>query len=200
LHPIVPFVTEEIWQRLPRGAEDGRTITLAAFPAAVPAWRDEEAVAEVEALQEIVTTIRTVRSERNVPPSRKIAAIIDEWDPARRAALARDAGHIRMLAGLERLEFRGQVEMDPDTVKRVLTHTQIYVPLAGIVDRRDEVERLQKELAGLVRDVDATERRLANASFVEKAPPNVVEDARGRLEQLKARRAKLEATLVELGA
>ena len=200
LHPIIPFVTEELWQHLPRTAGDPQTISLAAFPGEVPEWKDEGAVAELEALQEAVTTIRTVRAERAVPPSRKIAAIIDEHDEARRRMLQGQARYISLLAGLERLDFRSDVEMDPDTVKRVLPHADIYVPLAGIVDRRAEIEKLQKELAAVSQETSALQGKLANASFVERAPASLVQQTRERVEALARRGEKLEATLKELGA
>jgi valyl-tRNA synthetase len=200
LHPIIPFVTEELWQHLPRCAGDPQTITLAAFPTAMAEWTDEAAVADVEAIQELVTAIRTVRAERAVPPSRKITAIVDEWDPARRQMFESQARYVALLAGLDRLEFRGDVELDPDTVKRVLTHAQVYVPLKGIVDRQGELAKLQKELEGVVREIGSLEGKLANASFVERAPAALVQQTRERVEDLKGRRGKLETTLKELGA
>jgi valyl-tRNA synthetase len=200
LHPIIPFVTEELWQHLPRRAGDPETITLAAFPAAVPEWHDEQAVADVDALKEIITTIRTVRAERTVPPSRKIAAIIDEHDEPRRRMFEAQARYVSLLAGLERLEFRDDVELDPDTVKRVLTHAQVYVPLAGIVDRKGEIEKLQKELAGLTKEIGSLETKLGNVSFVERAPAALVQQTRDRVQDLHGRRARLETTLREMGA
>ncbi len=200
LHPIIPFVTEELWQRLPRRASDPQTVTLSAFPAEVPGWDAPEAVAEIELLQEVVTTIRTVRAERGVPPSRKIAAIVDERDERQRRVLQENAHYICLLAGLERLEFRSDVEMDPDTVKRVLAHGQVYVPLAGIVDRQGEIEKLRKELAGLAKEISSLEGKLATGSFVERAPAALVQQTRDRVQELKQRREKLDATLKELGA
>ncbi len=200
LHPIIPFITEELWQHLPRRAGDPETVTLAAFPDAVPGWQDETAVANMETIQEMVTTIRTVRAERAVPRSRKITAIVDEHDARRRALLQEEARYISLLAGLDRLEFRSDVAMDADTVKRVLPHADIYVPLAGIVDRGAEVEKLQNELDGVTREMSALQGKLANTSFVERAPAALVEQTRKRVEDLTRRREKLEATLRELGA
>ena len=200
LHPMIPFVTEELWQHLPRRAGDPVTITLAAFPAEVPGWDDPAAVADIDALKEIVTTIRTVRAERGVPPSRKIAAIVDEHDPVRGRALEQVGRYIALLAGLDKLELRGEVDLDPDTVKRVLTHADVYVPLAGIVDRQAEVEKLQKELGGVTKEIASLEGKLANGNFVERAPVALVQQTRERVEDLKRRHQKLEGTLKELGA
>jgi valyl-tRNA synthetase len=200
LHPVIPFVTEELWQSLPRSVGDPETITLAEFPQEVPEWSAPEAVASIEAIQELVTTIRTVRSERNVPFSRKITAIVNESDPARREMFEAQARYIALLAGLDRLEFRGDVEFDPDTVKRVLAHAQVYVPLKGIVDRQEEITKLQKELADVAGEIASLEANLARPNFVERAPAALVQKTRDRVVTLHGRREKLDATLKELGA
>ena len=114
--------------------------------------------------------------------------------------LEREAAYVRQLAGLEALEFRADVAPGPDTVKRVLEHAHVYVPLAGIVDRAGEIAKLQKELAGVDRESASLTAKLANDGFVAHAPAPVVEEARARAAQLAERRQKLQATLAELGA
>jgi len=200
LHPFVPFITEEIWQKLPKRDGEAPAVTLAAFPAGEPAWADAGAERDVQYIQDVVSTIRTVRSERGVPPSRKITAVIEESDPASAAMLERQAAYIRQLAGLQALEFRAGVAPGPETVKRVLEHAHVYVPLAGIVDRAGEIAKLQKELAGVEKEASSLAAKLGNDRFVASAPAAVVEDARARAVQLAERREKLQATLAELGA
>jgi valyl-tRNA synthetase len=200
LHPFIPFITEEIWQKLPKREGEAATVTLAAFPAGEPAWADPDAERDVEYIQSIVSTIRTVRSERGVPPSRKITAIIDESDPASAAMLQGQAAYLRQLAGLESVEFRSDVAPGPDTVKRVLEHAHVYVPLAGIVDRGGEIAKLQKELAGVEKEATSLAAKLGNERFVDNAPAQVVDEARARAAQLAERRQKLLASLAELGA
>ena len=199
LHPFVPFITEEIWQRIPKRDGEAASVTLAAFPAGEPSWADADAERDVEYIKEVVSTIRTVRSERGVPPSRKITAIIEEADAWSATVLAEQAAYIKQLAGLETLEFRGDVAPGPDTVKRVLEHAHVFVPLAGIVDRAHEIERLQKELAGIDKEAAGLAQKLGNARFVEHAPAAVVEESRARAAQIAERRQKLQATLQELG-
>jgi len=103
------------------------------------------------------------------------------------------------LAGLESLEFRTDVAPDVDTVKRVLEHAHVFVPLAGIVDHRAEIEKLQKELAGLAREAESITRKLGTASFVARAPASVVQQTQSRAVQITERRQKLEGQLAELG-
>ncbi len=199
LHPIIPFITEEIWQRLPKRPGEAPSITLAAFPAPMAEWADVEAERDVQYLQDIVTTIRTVRSERAVPPSKKITAIIDETDAGARAMLEQYAPFVRQLAGLSQLEFRRDVAASPDTVTRVLEHAHVYVPLAGVVDRQPEIDRLRKELAGLAKEAEHLAGKLATAGFVERAPASVIDESRARLGQIAERRHRLEIMLAELG-
>jgi valyl-tRNA synthetase len=199
LHPFIPFITEEIWQKLPKRAGEAATVTLAAFPTAVAEWSDPGAERDVRYLQEVVSTIRTVRSERSIPPSRKIAAIVDEAHAGAGAMLVQYAAYLKQLAGLETLEFKRHAAPAADTVKRVLEHAHIYVPLAGIGDRKDEIEKLQKELAGIDREGASLAQKLGTAGFVERAPAAVVDEARARAAQLAERRQKLQTMLTELG-
>jgi valyl-tRNA synthetase len=200
LHPFIPFITEEIWQQLPKREGEAATVTLAAFPAGETAWADPDAERAVEYIQSVVSTIRTVRSERGVPPSRRITAIIDESVPAAAAMLQQQAAYVRQLAGLESIAFRSEVEPGPDTVKRVLEHAHVYIPLAGIVDRAGEIAKLQKELAGVDKEATGLVAKLGNERFVANAPAPVVDEARARSAQLAERRQKLLTSLSELGA
>ncbi len=200
MHPIIPFITEEIWQKLPRKEGDGETLTLAPFPKPTPEWASADADRDVAYIQEVVTTIRTVRAERGVAPSKKIAVVIDETDAGFRRMLEANAPYVSLVAGLERLEFRADVAAGPETVKRVLEHAHVYVLLAGAVDRGAEAEKLKKELAGLVKEAESLERKLATPGFVERAPANVVEDTRARVATVAERRLRLAEMLKELGA
>ena len=205
LHPFIPFVTEEIWQKLPHHADTGRTpdghhqtITLASFPARDPRWIDDEAVAKMTLLQELVTTIRTVRAERSVPPSRKILVVVEGADDHQHALFVEQGDDVRRLAGLEALEFNAHVPRQADTVIRVLREMQVHIPLAGIVDRQAESARLERELAKLIKLCGSLEGKLANPAFRERADPEVVKEAENQLRNLKARHDALEKILQEL--
>ena len=206
LHPFIPFVTEEIWQALPQRAGDGTsatgnrpTITLAAFPRPTPEWQDDQAVAAITLLQEVVTAIRTVRSERGVAPAQKVEVIIENASSEERASLQAQRDHVLRLAGVKRLEFADSVPHNPDTVRSVVRGFQVHVPLAGVVDRSQETERVRRDLAKLVKQRGSLQSRLANAAFVERAAPAVVEEARNQEQSIAQRQAQLEQILAELG-
>ena len=205
LHPFIPFVTEEIWQALPQRpgdgtVEDGRqpTITLAAFPRARPEWKSDEAVRVITLLQEVVTAIRTVRSEWGVAPAQKLRVIIESASPADRASLETLRDPVTRLGAVGQLEFADTVAHAPDTVRRVVREFQVHVPLAGIVDREKETDRVRRDLAKLVKQRGALQSRLANSAFVERAAPEVVEEARSQEQAAGQRQAKLEQILAEL--
>ena len=218
LHPFVPFVTEEIWQVLPRPEAEAsqaageprgagepraageRTIARATFPEPVAAWRDDDAVAAMSLIQEVTTGVRTVRSEWGVPPSRRITALVQGADAATEAVLERHGSHIARLAGLTALDCVAEVERSPDTVRRVVRDFQIHVPLAGIVDRAREAERVKRDVEKLTRRRTALRARLANPSFVERADPVVVDEARAQEQDVARHLAKLEQILVALDA
>ena len=175
-----------------------RTITRARFPERVDAWSDLAAVAEIELLQEVVTTIRTVRAELGVPPSRKIATLIEGADDDVRTVLNRHGDYVRRLAGLETLAFAETVERDPDTVRRVVRQMRLYLPLAGVIDRDAETARVRKELDKLAKQLGGLEGKLGNPKFRERAAPEVVSEAEAQQRAALERRSQLEQILEEL--
>jgi len=205
LHPFIPFVTEEIWQALPQRPGDGicaggdrSTITLAAFPRPVSEWKDDQAVAVVTLLQDVVTAIRTVRSEWGVAPAQKIRAIVESASREEQASLEAHHAQVSRLAGVERLEFAGNVPHDPDTVRRIVRDFQVHVPLAGIVDRGKETERVRRNLSKVLKQRGSLQSRLSNVAFVERADPAVVDEARHQEQAVGQRQAQLEQILAEL--
>ena len=205
LHPFMPFVTEEVWQALPQrpgdglvANGDGQTITLAKFPTVEVAWQDEQVVSAMALLQEVITTIRTVRSEWGVPPAREVKALINGAESLTQDLLERHGSHVRRLAGLRSLQFADSIERSPDTVRRVVRNFEIHIPLAGVIDRSQEAERIRKSLAKLVQQRGALQTRLANRAFLERADPIVVRKAKSQELDIAQRQEKLEQILREL--
>ncbi len=205
LHPFIPFITEEIWQVLPQhqdgrlsSGDEGRTITRSAYPTAVPHWRNDEAVATMELLQDVVTVVRTVRSEWGVPPSNRITAVIQGASDDIVTTLRTHMVHVVKLCGLSALEFADQVPRNRETVRRIIRDFEVHVPLRGIVDRDKERERVTRELEKLVKQRKGLTARLSNESFVNKADPDVVRETREMERNVGKRQEKLELILAEL--
>ena len=205
LHPFMPFVTEELWQTLPQRDGEGltpdgqaRTITRAAYPAVEPGWQDDAAVAVLELLQEVTTTVRTVRAELGVPPSRKLTLVIEGATAANRAELETHAEYVRRLARLESFSFAETVAQDPNTVRRVVGDMRLHLPLAGIVDQSAETSRIERELGKLAKQLASLNGKLGNPKFRERAAPAVVAEAEAQLETAQGRQAQLQEILAEL--
>ena len=205
LHPIVPFITEEVWQQLPRHADAGLTadgchqsITLAEFPKKQDAWIDNEAADCVELLQEVITTIRTVRAEWGVPRVQKITVVVIGGESATLSVLRTHESYISQLAGLESLKLVDKHDREPDTVVRIVRDMQFYVLLAGIVDREAELTRVRKELAKIEAQQTANDAKLGNPKFRERADPDIVAEAVARASTLDEQKNKLVRILEEL--
>jgi valyl-tRNA synthetase len=195
LHPVMPFITEE----LGRALRDVDTITLGPWPLERPADLDRAAEADMADLQEVIAAVRRFRAEHGVPPARRPRlAIVPSG--ARQAALFRaEAGSIRRLARLEEVEV-GAAEAGQPAAKLLAAGAELYLPLAGMLDLDEERSRLERERAGLEGERARAEAKLANREFVEKAPAAVVDRARARLAEVDAALAKVGERLEELTA
>jgi valyl-tRNA synthetase len=199
LHPIIPFVTEELWQMLPRRASDGQTICLAAYPEWRADWDDPASQVEVELLQGVVTTIRTARAERTVKPSAKIAASVQGAGGEAGRILDRQKSYILALAGLTAFDLVDAPPAGRDLVTRVVNDLRVHIQMPE-ADRGAEIEKLKKHHADTMRQIGSIDQKLSNDSFVGKAPAHVVEQARQRRQELAVEQQKIEDTLRELGA
>ncbi len=202
LHPIIPFVTEELWQHLPRRPEDGQTITLAPYPEPRADWVDERVVGEMDLLQSIVTSIRTARAERSVKPSERISATIEGADAEQARVIGTQQGHILALAGLTFLGL-GQAPAVPaegtEIVTRVCDHLRVHIQMPQ-ADRSVELEKLRKKLAETEREAATIDAKLANQQFVSRAPARLVDDTRARRQALDVQLQKIRHTIDETGA
>jgi valyl-tRNA synthetase len=193
LHPFVPFVTEEVWQHLPRAAGDAPALIVAAWPLAGPV--DEAALAEFDHTRDLIRAIRNARSENKVPQNRRIPATLVAGERA--AWLATQRPLIVALARLDEIHTRlvDQVSEKPrNAISLVVGATEIYLPLEGLVDLDAERQRLTVELAELDRQLEKS-RGLLSSDFAKKAPPAVIEKERAKLAALEESRAKVAERL-----
>ncbi len=198
LHPFIPYVTEELWQHLPKTAEEAPALIVAAWPESNPAFENEEAVESFERLRESVRAIRNARSEYNVDPGRKIAVTID-------AGAYSD--HFRamtsILALLARLDpdqlVFGPTPPDEKGSTLVAGDITLFLPLGGMVDIETERARLQKQLAETEKRLRGAEGKLSNEKFISKAPAHVVDQARQTLAGLRAQQQRLLEQIEALG-
>ena len=186
LHPFMPFLTEEIWEKL-----TGRpgSLIVAAYPQGIAEWRDEAAEASVEALRAIVTRVRNLRTERGCAPTTPVTLAVDPASPAR-AAIPDLRTLSPLLVHLGRLSELRFEAPGPEAIRDVVAGIQLGMglPLGAAAGAGERVEKARVDLDDEIAQLSA---KVQNAAYLEKAPPNVVEKTRQRLRELEARRAAL---------
>lgn len=205
LHPIMPFITEEIWQRLPEAVRSreprvgSASIMISAFPAADDRLINLDAEKDMQTVMDVITAIRNIRGEMNIPPSMQIAAIVKSDDPELAAHLKKNTGYVLALARLKELRVAADEPKPKAAATAVIKSAEVYVPLEGVIDIASERDRLLKETAKLSKDIEIFSKKLSNKDFVERAPQAVVEKDKAKLEELKTKRERLERNLKMLG-
>ncbi len=177
LHPFIPFVTEELWQRIPH---QGEVLLDTDFPAARLDWIDEKSMADMTQLQELISAIRTTRTENRVPPRNKVPARL-ACRQASREFLESQRSHLENLASIHPIEFVSTLESAGQSIQGVSSLAEFSLLLEEVVDPEAEKRRLRKQLEGLQADATRLQAQLDNEAFVSKAPEHVVENVRQRL-------------------
>ncbi|HEY5675398.1 MAG TPA: valine--tRNA ligase, partial [Myxococcales bacterium] len=194
LHPFMPFVTEEIWQRLPN--RSGPSIMLAPFPGEDRSLLDDAAEGEMDVISRAIDGARSVRGEVNLPPNQKIPLILFVKD---RALFERHERAFQHLANASDVQLKSFSEPRPrQAAVHVEAEVEVHLPLAGLIDFAAERARVEKEIARADAELQGINRRLDNAGFVERAPKEVVEKDRARAEELAGKREKLARHLARV--
>jgi valyl-tRNA synthetase len=193
LHPYAPFVTEELWQKLPRPASRPLSIALAPYPTADDGRLDVDAERDMLVLMAAIGAARTTRSEHEVHPSARVKLELRSADAGVRALLAREARSIAFLAGTDGPPTVAEPggPRPPGAVLDVARDVEVLVTLRGLVEPEKERERVERTRKGVEKDLAVMTKRLANASFVANAPPDVVTAARAQLAELERKRERL---------
>ena len=195
LHPIMPFVTEEIWQHLPT---DGISLALAEFPVPVPQMVDLGEESAMKVLQNAIIELRTLKAENQIPLKQKIRLLI-KCGKQDEKAIHEHRVYFEVLANVESLEILDEFPEDQMMLKGVAGAIEMAIPLEkGLVDFEKEKQRLEKELTKIKAEIEKIENRLGNEAFVEKAPKEVVEETKARLMELQDRNRRLGENLAHI--
>ena len=195
MHPVTPFVTEEIWSQLP-GERD--TIMLAPFPEENPAWQDERAEADMDLLMDVISGLRTIRTEAELHPTAKIRATIIAPDGDKRALLERFAPSITTMVRAEALDIVETAQVPDDAGHALVGDVELVVPLTGLIDVEAELEKLARERSKIEKELKRVRGKLGNEKFLANAPAAVVDKERAKEEELAARLAKNEESVARL--
>ncbi len=195
LHPIMPFITEEIWQKLPGTSG---SIMRAVFPAAETEYQQPEAVRQMEQAMAVVNGIRNIRGEMGIAPSLKVAAVVCCSTAEAAEEINAAAPYIRNLARLDSFSCSHDGQPPAQAASALAADMEIYVPLAGIIDFDLETARLTKELGKAEKELAQVEKKLANEKFLAKAPEAVVAKEKGKQEELAAKVSKCNEGLEKI--
>ena len=194
LHPLMPFVTEELWQNI-RKRQPLESIMRARIAPADMSFVDMDVEKEMAFVQNVIETIRTIRSEMGIAPSKDISLLMRLTDEQSRASIRRYEGYLQRLARVTSLGFIDDTTRPKLSASAVVDGKELFVPLEGLIDLEIERARLQKEIDRLAGMLEGVQRKLANESFVAKAPPEVVEREREKLDAFGHAMEKLEKSL-----
>ncbi len=195
-HPMIPFITEEIWQQVaPKLGHTGFTIMIETFPEANAELINEDAEAEAEWLKAIVMGIRTIRGEMNISPNKSIKVLFKNWQNEDKIRYERQSDFLTRLAKIEKPQWLAKGEEAPDSATALAGQMEILVPMAGLIDKEDELARLTKTIEKLTEELERTQKKLANPNFVDKAPANVVEKEKARHAESQQALAQLQERL-----
>ncbi|MBC7200836.1 MAG: valine--tRNA ligase [Stutzerimonas sp.] len=191
-HPFMPFITEEIWQRVaPLAGKSGPTLMLQPWPEFNPERLDEAAEGDIEWVKAFMLGIRQIRGEMNISMAKRIDVVLGNASAEDQRRLADNEPLLKKLAKLESIRVLGPGEDAPLAATALVGDLQVLVPMAGLIDKDAELARLDKEIARLDGEVQRVGGKLANAGFVDKAPPQVIDKERAKLAEAEQARAKL---------
>jgi len=202
LHPLMPFITEEIWQRVAplAGIANAATTTVmvAAWPQATDWPRDASAETDIAWIKDFVLGVRQIRGEMDISPARRLPVLLENVDTTDRRRLDTHMTYLQRLAGLESLRVLDSGESAPPSAMAVMGAMRALVPMAGLIDPQAEAARLEKRIVKTRDEIKRATAKLGNENFVRNAPPEVVEQERGRINDFERTLASLDAQLTRV--
>ncbi|MBJ7617782.1 valine--tRNA ligase [Weissella confusa] len=195
LHPIMPFVTEAIWQEMPH---DGESIVVAAYPEVKAELDNPTAEADFQSLTDLIKAVRTIRTEANAPMSTEIDVLIKTSDENLARIFDENSDYINRFVKPKSLEISADVAAPKLAMTQIISGAEVYVPLEELIDLDEEIARLQGDLKKFAGEVKRAEGKLGNEKFVNNAPKAVVAEEREKLADWQAKLAATESRLEEL--
>ncbi len=196
MHPIMPFITEEIWQRVaPLAGTAGETISTQVYPEAGAYEVDKTAEAELDWVRDFVLGVRQIRGEMKIPPGRDIPVMLQNASDRDRTLLERHERFLTRLARLGEIRLLDEEDEAPPSATALLSDATILVPMAGLIDVDKEISRLTRQREKLGADLEKSDQKLRNGNFVVNAPEDVVAKERARADELRAAIGKIDEQL-----
>jgi valyl-tRNA synthetase len=190
-HPIMPFITEEIWQRVaPLAGKEGDSIMLQPYPQPDPSKQDADITADIEWLKGVILAVRNTRGEMNISPAKQIPVLLRSRNSDDRRRMDDNRQFLMSLAKLETLDWLDQGD-PPMSATQMVGDMEVMVPMAGLIDKDAELKRLDRELERLQKEAGRLEGKLGNEKFTAKAPADVVEKEKQKLSEVLSSKTRL---------
>ena len=195
LHPFVPFITEEIWQRMPH--TEG-SIMIAQFPQGTDFISDEESIKEMDLIKEVITGVRNIRGEMNIPPKKDVKIIIDVKRKKEKEIFKNNLSYITNLAKVESVELVSDMEKPDSSATYVFSDIQVHVLLKGLINYDDERKRIYKGIKKIEKEMEMSKKKLENSDFLNQAPSHIVENVKEKVQHMSMKLEKLYQNLTIL--
>ncbi len=195
LHPFVPFITEEIWQRMPH--TEG-SIMIAQFPQGTDFIYDEESIKEMDLIKEVITGVRNIRGEMNIPPKKDVKIIIDVKRKKEKEIFKNNLSYITNLAKVESVELVSDMEKPDSSATYVFSDIQVHVLLKGLINYDDERKRIYKGIKKIEKEMEMSKKKLENSDFLNQAPSHIVENVKEKVQHMSMKLEKLYQNLTIL--
>ncbi len=192
LHPFIPFITEEIWDKLPHTSTP---LIISDSPESDDGLIDGAAEGKMADVQEVINAVRSVRAGMNVPSGKEISVLVETQDATLTDLIGEKEIYFDELADVEKITASSDLERPANSARRVLEQAEVIVPLQGVIDFEEEKERIEKELAEVEEDLENTLKKLDNEDFLTKAPDEVVKKEKEKKQEFLARIDRLELNL-----
>jgi len=192
-HPMMPFITEEVWQKIKDlSGQQGDTIMLQAFPVPDDSKRDAAADTDIEWIKQIIIGVRNIRGEINISPGKPLPLLFQNGTAEDQRRLSENAQYLTKLANLESVQWLNKDDEAPPSATALVGEMEILVPMAGVIDKEAELARLDKELGKLTKELGRLRGKLSNQKFIANAPDAVVEKERQKLSDAESALSRLE--------
>ncbi len=200
-HPIMPFITEEIWQRVaPLAGINADTIMLQAYPEFDASQVDEEAIAAIEWTKAFILGVRRIRGEMNIPPSKPLPVLLENISANDEKYLPQADIYLQKFGRIESITCLTAEDTAPESAIALVGNLRILIPMAGLIDKQAEIARLEKEIQKLEKELPRIEGKLNNPKFVDKAPAEVIDKEKGRLATIQSSLVNFNEQLIKIQA
>ena len=200
-HPIMPFITEEIWQRVaPLAGIQAESIMLQPYPVADNSHIDNSAIAEINWVMNFILGVRRIRGEMNIAPSKPLPVLLQNGSIIDQSYLSNSSIYLQRLGRLESITWLSNDDTTPESAIALVGELKILIPIAGLIDKDAELIRLDKEIQKIKNDLPRIQGKLSNPTFINKAPTEVIDKENAKLTDLLSNLHNLEQQQIKIGA